>query len=210
MIISLSSLCPSLSRSLKYIRMGESMCAYEYVCECACVPVSECVFGCVRKRVRVRMCAWASAYGRMYVCKCERVYVCVFVDKGWVCLFGCVCVHNCLMHVRSFFCWFTTIAWCTCALFGWRTTMGHLKASFGLGSRFVHSGPVTTYIASNYSSTFFLLNNNTFYDFYNSVVTWENMKLMAMLSIYTLRCYFSLLFSVPSMSISTIYHIDWE
>ena len=32
------------------------------------------------------------------------------------------------------------------------------------------------------------------------------MKLMTMLSIYTLRCYFSLLFSVSSMSISTMYH----
>ena len=67
------------------------MCVFRmYVCERS------------RKRVRIRMCAWASAYGRMYACKCERVYVCLFVDKGWVCLFGCVCVHNRLMHVRSF------------------------------------------------------------------------------------------------------------
>ena len=79
-----------------------------YIWERVCVRATMCVFRMYvcersRKRVRVRICAWASSYGRMYVCKCDRVYVCLFVDKGRVCLFGCVCVHNCLMHVRSFF-----------------------------------------------------------------------------------------------------------
>ena len=73
------------------------------VCVRACMYVFR-MYVCERprKRVSVRMCAWESAYGRMYGCKCERVFVCLFVDKGWVCLFGVVCVHNCLMHVRSF------------------------------------------------------------------------------------------------------------
>ena len=94
------SLSPSLLHSLALLKI--------YIWGRVCVRASMCVFRmyvCERscKRVLVRMCAWASAYGRMYVFKCERVYMCLFLDKGWVCLFGCVCVHNCLMHVSSFF-----------------------------------------------------------------------------------------------------------
>ena len=52
-------------------------------CMCAIVPVRECVFGCVR----------------------GRVCMCVFMDKGWVCLFGCVCVSalNCFIARALFF-----------------------------------------------------------------------------------------------------------
>ena len=61
-----------LSLSLALLKM--------YVLGKVCVRANMCVFRMYvcersRKRMRVRICVWASAYGRMYVCKCERVYV---------------------------------------------------------------------------------------------------------------------------------------
>jgi len=59
-----------------------------YVCGCVCLRVGVCVFVCVcvctRARVCVRVCVWVGGC------------VCVWVDVGWVLVYGWACVNMCV------------------------------------------------------------------------------------------------------------------